>query len=127
MQNQQTNVTGAVVGRIALGLCVGLIIAMGLTWRAIGELREDVRLLRTVSPGRTKAQVVAWMGENYRLAQADYPGARPGETMMVYPSTRERSEDIWIVLDDSERVVAVFYPDYPTDRALLSDLQPGGR
>lgn len=43
--------------------------------------------------------------------------------MMVYRSNLNKMndrEDIWIAVDDNNRVEAVYYPDFPQDRAIVN-------
>lgn len=106
-----------------------LLILVSLSWQIfllrseVYFLRRRVMLSRVITAGRTKSDIVAWLGAPHRI----YDGNRMMEgrfkSILVYrsnPRARQGTQDIWIGLDDEDVVVAVYYPDSPEDRDAVS-------
>lgn len=88
---------------------------------------DDISLERAVSPGRTKADVIAWLGEPRATKKISIP-SQGIVTVMLYPSTGEfrslqGTDDVVVALDADNIVVASYYPDSPHDRRIRDILR----
>jgi len=104
-------------------LCVYLLVKVDVVGEDLARLERRVLLLRVLTPGRTKEEVIWWLGEPaYIQEDVRIPDGQV-EAVMVYKSSPRRMngmEDIWVVLDDQKRVATVYYPDFPVERAIVS-------
>jgi len=88
----------------------------------ITVMEERLTLLRILSYGRVRSDIIFWMGEPSRIDTNITFQGQEGYAVMIYrsdPYSRQKWEDIWIVLDKQDRVVAVYYPETPQEREIL--------
>ena len=109
----------ALMACLMVGLCL---------WNAkqqweIADLGRKVWLLRVLSPGRTRGEIVREMGAPH-METAFQDNAGKGHRLMVYPSSGrfpEWSEDIKLLMGADGRLEAVFFTDNADERRLLDD------
>jgi len=96
------------------------------------RLERNVFLTQVLLPGRTRAEVIHWMGPPDRVLRSSPLVDGANEEVMVYlssPRTPQGSGDVWVLLDDAQRVVSVYYPDRHKDREIVEgvvSLRPDG-
>jgi hypothetical protein len=102
---------------------IGLTAAIGVLWHTQRDLAREILLARATMPGRTADQVRAWLGEPDYTRELHLPGMSISEVLIYRstgPGTMQASEDVWVAIGPRDRVVGVFYPDYPTERQIVS-------
>jgi hypothetical protein len=106
--------------------CVLLGLLNWTQWRDLEGMRRQIAMLRALMPGRTKAQVVRSMGPPDDARPLEAYAQATGLTFLVYKSTPAKRmngmEDVWVLVDQRGRVIAVFYPEDAADRAAVDEL-----
>ncbi len=107
---------------VCVVVCLCLVTAIWLLQGQLETLSNRLLLARVLVSGRTKADVVDWLGTPDSLRGTKRFAGEGGRTVMRYRSSLRRingSEDIWVVLDGDDRIIAVYYPDLPQERAVI--------
>ena len=109
--------------------CLTTLILLSLIWHAIKievhvrRLKREALLARILVPGRSQAEVAAWLGPPDRIAERSAPARGEGERVMIYGSGTSNlnpDEDIWIVINKRSEVVRLYYPGHPLQRKLVT-------
>jgi len=121
---------------LLLVLTLGVVVVVDLAMRRRDEARsrDRVRMARTLTTGRPRADVVGLMGETPHVSPVDeYLGEkREGWSMLVYKSSIpgesvQGCEDVYVVLDANDIVVTAYYPDSPAERQAMEAALGRGR
>jgi hypothetical protein len=92
----------------------------------ITSMTRKLLMLRALAPGRARSEVVAWMGEPQGTRTLSPARGKGPTEVLIYKSSLRRTmnglEDVWVVLDSTAHVAAVYYPDYELDARLVDRL-----
>ena len=103
--------------------CACLYYALMLS-RRVGSLERRLLIAKVTAQGRSKADVVRWLGKPDRTFRITAPH-HPADSVLVYKSNPRRlqgCDDVWVVVDSEERVVTVYWPDLAQDRPAVEAL-----
>lgn len=107
---------------LLVGACLYIYAKTSSLDSQIQNLKQQISVTRALSPGRTKVEVMQWMGRPNNTFKNIIVGGKKAPSVMVYKSSigsMQGTEDIWVVLDKNERVVTAYYPDFPQEKINL--------
>jgi len=110
-----------------------ILIALSLTFLGLQQwkvserlhvLERNILLTRVTSPGRTKAEVVHYLGQpDEQVALSKNQGRF--SYFLIYKSSTHNlngTDDLWLGMDKNHLVVIAFYPDMQQDRKMVEAL-----
>lgn len=104
-------------------ICIFTIMKVVTLESRVQRLSQRLNLTRVLSPGRSKKEVIQWMGNPSKILRNVTIGGKERASVLVYrskPQSIQGNEDIWIVLSDSDNIINVYYPDFAQDRIIVN-------